>query len=104
MSELAIEETPDVADAAREAAGGQVVYITERGEPLAVIMRPDLAAALERLSAELLEEAAAAARKGGHDEAAELLEDLADRAAVLESRAAGGPGIPWEQLRAEAGL
>ena len=55
MGELAIEQTPDVADAAREAAGGQVVYITERGEPLAVIMPPDLAAALERLSADDLE-------------------------------------------------
>lgn len=104
MSELAIEQTPDVADAAREAAGGQVVYITERGEPLAVIMPPDLAAALERLSADELEVFAEAASAAGREDVAELLEDLADRAAVLESRAAGGPSTPSEQLRAEAGL
>jgi hypothetical protein len=35
---------------------------------------------------------------------AKFLEDLADRAAVLESRAEGGPGIPWEQVRSEVGL
>jgi hypothetical protein len=57
-------------------ARGQIVYITER----------------------------AAAAKAGHDDAAELLEDLADRAAVLASRAEPGPGIPWEQVKAEAGL
>jgi hypothetical protein len=27
-----------------------------------------------------------------------------ERAAVLESRADPGPGIPWEQVRADAGL
>jgi antitoxin (DNA-binding transcriptional repressor) of toxin-antitoxin stability system len=104
MSELALEDTPDFPAAAHEAARGQVVYITERGERVAGIVSAELAAALERLSADELEEAAAVAAEAGHDEAAELLEDLADRAAVLASRAESGPGIPWEQVKAEAGL
>ncbi len=104
MSELAIEQTPDVADAAREAAGGQVVYITERGERVAGIIPADLAATLEGLSADDLEQFAEAAAAVGREGLADFLEDLADRAAVLESRAAGGPGTRWEELKAEAGL
>lgn len=104
MSELAAEEMPAVADAAREAADGQVVYITEHGERLAGIVSAELAAALERLSADQLGEAAAAATEAGYDDAAGFLEDLADRAAVLASRAEPGPATPWEQLKAEAGL
>jgi antitoxin (DNA-binding transcriptional repressor) of toxin-antitoxin stability system len=103
MSELALEDTTDL-PAAHEAASGQVVYITERGERIAGIVPAELAATLERLSADDLEQAAAAATEAGHDEAAELLEDLADRAAVRASRAEPGPGIPWEQIKAEAGL
>ena len=34
MSDLAVENPADVAAAAREAARGQVVYITEHGERL----------------------------------------------------------------------
>lgn len=104
MSELPIEDAPAVSDAAHEAASGQVVYITEHGEPLAGILPADLAASLERLSADFLEDAAEAASNAGQQEAAELLEDLADRAAVLKSRRRRGPGTPWEQLKAEAGL
>jgi antitoxin (DNA-binding transcriptional repressor) of toxin-antitoxin stability system len=104
MSELAIEQTPDVADAAREAAGGQVVYITERGQRVAGIIPADLAATLEGLSADDLEQFAEAAAAVGREDLADFLEDLADRAAVLKSRAAGWPGTPWEQLKAEAGL
>jgi hypothetical protein len=104
MSDLAVEDTPAVAEPAREAASGQVVYITEHGQRLAGIVNADLAAALERLTADQLEEAAAAATEAGHDDAAEFLEDLADRAAVLESRADPRPGIPWEQIKAEIGL
>jgi antitoxin (DNA-binding transcriptional repressor) of toxin-antitoxin stability system len=96
----ASENRPQIQDTT---ARGQIVYITERGERVAGIVSAELAAALERLSADELEEAAAAA-KAGHDDAAELLEDLADRAAVLASRAEPGPGIPWEQVKAEAGL
>jgi hypothetical protein len=104
MSELPLEDAPGVSGAAHDAASGRVVYITERGERVAGVVSAELAAALERLSADELEEAAAAAAEAGHDDAAEFLEDLADRAAVLASRAEGGPGIPWEQVKAEAGL
>ncbi len=101
MSDLAVEDTPAVAESAREAASGQVIYITEHGQRVAGIVSAELAAVLEQLTAVQLEEAAAAATSAGHDDAAELLENLADRAAVLESRADPGPGIPWEQLKAE---
>lgn len=104
MSELALEDTPDLPAAVDEAARGQVVYITERGERVAGIVSAELASALERLSADELEEMAAAAAINGFAYVAELLEDLADRAAVLASRAEPGPGIPWEQVKAEAGL
>src|ERR1700722_8756383 len=67
MSELAIEQTPDVADAAREAAGGQVVYITERGQRVAGIIPADLAATLEGLSADDLEQFAEAAAAVGRE-------------------------------------
>jgi antitoxin (DNA-binding transcriptional repressor) of toxin-antitoxin stability system len=105
MSELAVEDGPVLSpDVAREAASGQVIYITEHGQRVAGIVPAELVAALERLSADELEDVAAAAAEAGHEEAAGLLEDLADRAAVLESRADPGPGVPWEQVRAEAGL
>jgi antitoxin (DNA-binding transcriptional repressor) of toxin-antitoxin stability system len=102
VSDLAVESTPAVAVPAREAANGQVIYITEHGQRVAGIVSAELASALERLTAGQLEEAADAAVKAGHEDAANFLEDLADRAAVLESRAEGGPGIPWEQVRSEA--
>jgi antitoxin (DNA-binding transcriptional repressor) of toxin-antitoxin stability system len=104
MSDLAVEDTPAVAEPAREAASGQVVYITEHGQRVAGIVSAELAAALERLTADQLEEAAAAATDAGHADAAEFLQDLADRAAVLESRADPRPGIPWEQVRSDADL
>ena len=75
MSELALEDTPAVADAAHEAASGRVVYITEHGVRLAAIVP------------------------------AELAEDIADGAAARAARAsveAGEPLIPWEQVKAEA--
>jgi antitoxin (DNA-binding transcriptional repressor) of toxin-antitoxin stability system len=92
MSEVTLEDTPAVADAAYEAAGGQVVYITEHGERLAAIVPASIAAELENLSPEAL---------------AELLEDFADGAAARRARAsveAGEELIPWEQVKAEAGL
>lgn len=104
MSELPLEDAPDVSGAAHDAADGRVVYITEHGQRVAGIVSAELAAALERLSADELEEAAAAAAEVGQEDAADFLEDLADRAAVLASRADPGPGIPWEQVKAEAGL
>lgn len=92
MSELALEDTPAVAGPAREAARGRVVYITDHGDRVAAIVPASIAVELERLSpAELVE----------------LLEDFADAAAAREARASIEDGeslIPWEQVRAEAGL
>lgn len=84
------------------AASGQFGYITERGERVASIVSAELAAALELLSADDLEEMASAVESAGNVEAAELLEDLADRAAVLEPRADPGPGITWDEVQSSA--
>ena len=100
MSELAVETAPDMAAPAHEAASGQVIYITEGGNRVAGIVPAEAAAILERLTADELEDLAIAAEKAGLP-AARLIEDLADRAAVLESRAGGGPGISWGELKAE---
>jgi antitoxin (DNA-binding transcriptional repressor) of toxin-antitoxin stability system len=93
MSELPLDNAPgDVTAAAHEAARGQVVYLTEHGVRLAAIVPASLAAELGNLSPDAL---------------AELLEDFADAAAAREARAsvaAGEPLIPWEQVKAEAGL
>lgn len=102
MSELAVENAPDVAAPAHEAASGQVIYITEGGNRVAGIVPAEAAAILERLTANELEDLATAAEMAGLP-AARLIEDLADRAAVLESRADGGPGINWNELKAETG-
>ena len=93
MSELPLDNAPsDVAAAAHDASRGHVVYLTEHGERLAVIVPAELGPQLERLSPE---------------ELAELLEDFADAAAAREARAsiaAGEPVVPWEEVKAEAGL
>ena len=82
----------DVAAAAHDASRGHVVYLTDHGERLAVIVPAELGPQLERLSP---------------DELAELLEDFADAAAARRARAsveAGESLIPWEQVKAEADL
>jgi antitoxin (DNA-binding transcriptional repressor) of toxin-antitoxin stability system len=93
MSELPVDDAPgDMAAAARDASRGHVVYLTEHGERLAVIVPAELGPYLERLSP---------------DELAELLEDFADAAearAVRARIAAGEPLTSWEQIKAEAGL
>jgi antitoxin (DNA-binding transcriptional repressor) of toxin-antitoxin stability system len=92
ISDLAVETAPDVAQSAHDAARGQVVYITENGQRLAAIVPAAIAAELERLSP---------------DELAELAEDFADAAAARHARSsieAGEPLIPWEQVKADAGL
>jgi mRNA interferase RelE/StbE len=104
MSHLAVESAPDVAAAAHEAARGQVVYITEQGNRVAGIVPVELAAILERLTTDELDELAAAAELAGLTNAAGLMEDLADRADVLESRVEPGAGVPWEELQAEASV
>jgi hypothetical protein len=38
------------------------------------------------------------------EDARELLEDLADAAAARQALAEPGKSIPWEQVKAEAGL
>jgi antitoxin (DNA-binding transcriptional repressor) of toxin-antitoxin stability system len=105
--ELPIEDVAALAGAVHEAASGQVVYITEHGERVAAIVPPGMVAVLERLSADVLEELSVTAARGGSDDLAELLEELSDRAAAREARAriaAGSPLIPWEQVKAKAGL
>jgi len=93
MSELPLDDAPgDVAAAARDASRGHVVYLTEHGKRLAVIVPAELGPQLERMSP---------------DELAELLEDFADAAVARQARAsiaAGESLIPWEQVKAEAGL
>jgi antitoxin (DNA-binding transcriptional repressor) of toxin-antitoxin stability system len=86
MSELPVEGAPGVAGAA---ARGHVVYLTEHGERLAAIVPAEFAEALEGMS---------------EQDTRELLEDLADAAAAREALAEPGESVPWEQVRAEAGL
>jgi antitoxin (DNA-binding transcriptional repressor) of toxin-antitoxin stability system len=75
--------------AAGDAARGHVVCLTERGKRLAAIVPAKFAEALEGLS---------------EADSRELLEDLADAAAARASLAEPGESVPWEQVRAEAGL
>jgi antitoxin (DNA-binding transcriptional repressor) of toxin-antitoxin stability system len=92
MSELPVEDTPGVAESAHEAARGRVVFITEHGERLAAIVPAPVAAFLGSLTP---------------DELAEFIEDASDASAARQGRdsvAAGEPLIPWEQVKAEAGL
>jgi mRNA interferase RelE/StbE len=102
VSDLAVESTPDVAAAADQAARGQVVYITEHGNRVAGIVPVELAAILERITSDELDQLAAAADLAGLSNAAVLMEDLADRESVLESRAEPGTPVSWKQLNAEA--
>ncbi len=92
MSELALDGPHDVAEAAREAALGQVVYITNHGERLAAIVPLQVAAELERLSP---------------GELADLLEDFIDAATAREALAeieAGAKPIPAEEVWEELGI
>lgn len=106
MTDLAVESTPAVAAPARQAASGEVIYITERGERIAGIVPADVAAALERLSADELAQVADLLADSGLDRVAELLDDLADRATARAARASiekGEPVIPWSQVKSDAG-
>jgi hypothetical protein len=103
VCELAIENTPEVAEPAHEAASGQVIYLTEGGNRVAAVVPAEAGAILEQLSADELDELATAAENAGLA-VARLIEDLADRAAVLESRADQGAGISWDDLKAETGI
>jgi antitoxin Phd len=68
------------ADAVREAAGGNVVYLTRNGTPVAAIVSADAAEYLE------------------------ALEDAADIIAARRSLAEQGPSVPAEQLWADLGV
>ncbi len=65
------------------------MYLTEHGERLAAIVPAEFAEALEGMS---------------EQDTRELLEDLADAAVAREALAEPGESVPWEQVRAEAGL
>jgi hypothetical protein len=89
MSELSVHAAPGVADAAHEAALGEVVYLTENGQRLAAIVPAEFAAVLEKMTP---------------DEARILLEDLAGPTATRQALAEPRELTPWEQVRAEAWL
>jgi antitoxin (DNA-binding transcriptional repressor) of toxin-antitoxin stability system len=65
--------------AAHEAARGQIVYITEHGNRVAGIVPVELAAILDRLTTDELDQLAAAAELARLTSAAGLMEDLAGR-------------------------
>ena len=68
MREIPLDQAPsEIAAAARAAARGQIVYLTEHGERLAAIVPPEFAAEMEDLSP---------------DEVLELLDDLGGAPAV----------------------
>lgn len=93
MSEIPLDEAPrEVSDAAHDAARGQVVYLTERGVRFAAIVPAGLAAELENLGPEALQE---------------LLEDFADAQAAREALAeieAGAKPLTAEAVWAELGI
>ena len=89
MSELPLDDEPGISAAARNAARGHVVYLTEHGERLAAIVPAEFAAALEGMTPE---------------QARELVEDLADSAAARRALDEPGDDIPADQVAAELGL
>ena len=83
MTEHAYELPPDdtaPADAVREAAAGEVVYLTRNGAPVAAVVPAEAAEYLE------------------------ALEDAADAIAARRALADDAPSIPAEQVWAELGL
>ena len=90
MSELPLDALPaSVAAAACRAAGGEVVYLTGPGGPLAAIMSAEIAMELESMGPAALRE---------------LVEDLADARAARQALAEAGEPVSWEEVKAEAGL
>jgi hypothetical protein len=89
MSEVPLDDGPDISAAAHDAARGHVVYLTEQGERLAAIVPAEFAALLEGMTP---------------DQARELLEDLADGAAARQALDEPGEDIPAEQVWTELGL
>lgn len=89
MSELPLDDGSDISAAARDAAHGHVVYLTEHGVRLAAIVLAEFAAVLEGMTPE---------------QARELLEDLAEVAAARRALDEPGRDIPADQVWAEVGL
>jgi hypothetical protein len=89
MSEVPLDDGPDIRAAAHDAARGHVVYLTERGERLAAIVPAEFAALLEGMNP---------------DQARELVEDLADGAAARQALDEPGEDVPAEQVWTELGL
>jgi hypothetical protein len=90
VSELPLDDLPaSVAVAARRAAGGEVVYLTGPGRPLAAIVPAEIAMELESVGPAALHE---------------LVEDLADAQAARQALAEAGEPESWEEVKAEAGL
>ena len=79
MSELPVEESPAVAEPARQAARGQVIHLTEGGRRIAAIVPESMVEALR---------------------AAEDAEDAAEADAAWEEP---GQSIPLGQIEAEFG-
>jgi prevent-host-death family protein len=77
--ELTADQTVP-ADAVREAAGGEVVYLTRNGTPVAAVVSADAAVYLE------------------------ALEDAADVIAARRSLAEQAPSVAAEQVWAELGI
>ena len=89
MSELPVDGMPGVAVPPAMPRAGRWPSSPSAGRRWAAIVPAEFAEALEGMSWE---------------DARELLEDLADAAAARQALAEPGESIPWEQVRAEAGL
>ena len=98
VSELAVESAPDVA-VAQDAARGQVVYITGRGNRLAGIVPVELAAIVDRLTTDEPDELAAAAELAGLTNAAGLIEDAHLPGGVRRRHDGGDQAAAWRHER-----
>jgi hypothetical protein len=85
MSELPVDTAPGVAEAADEAARGEVVYLTRNGQRLAAIVPAEFASVLEGIAP---------------GEAREVREDLAGPATAGQELTEPGKSISWEQVEA----
>ena len=85
MSELPVDTVPSVAEAAHEAARGEIVYLTKNGQRLAAIVPAEFAAVLEGIAP---------------DEAEEVLGDLADTGNARQALAEPAQSNSWEQVEA----